>query len=119
MAVCYEHGFGIAEDSGKAIDMYKTASKKGHAQAQFCMGEIVMEGKHGELKRYPTILICKENNFSIDCNYYYLNILLTGVSKDLDAALHYFQSSHKNGFKQAQAKIDAIQQQKRQLKFGE
>lgn len=50
LAVCYENGFGVAQDAGKAIHLYLSAAKKGHVMSQFCIGDSYEKGVRGMRK---------------------------------------------------------------------
>ncbi|XP_057313789.1 uncharacterized protein LOC130655104 isoform X2 [Hydractinia symbiolongicarpus] len=50
LAVCYENGFGVAQDVGKAINLYLSGAKKGHFMSQFCIGESYEKGVRGMRK---------------------------------------------------------------------
>lgn len=47
LAIAYENGFGVAEDTEKAIELYQLAIKKGSSWGYNRMGRILLFGAHG------------------------------------------------------------------------
>ena len=38
LGMCYEHGWGVAQDSGKAVECYTKVAEQGFAEGQFSLG---------------------------------------------------------------------------------
>ena len=47
LGMCYEHGWGVAQDSGKAVEWFTKAAEQGLAVGQFHLGISYERGMRG------------------------------------------------------------------------
>lgn len=54
---CYDEGVGTEADFAKALELYKEAAAKGHAGAQFALGDIYFSGRDGGDTNYEEAIM--------------------------------------------------------------
>ena len=102
LGICYQQGSGVERNIAQAIECYRKAAAKGHADAQnrlgvrFYYGDGV-ERNYAQAARYFR-LAAIQNHAVAQSNLAFMYFLGEGVSKDLKEAFHWFEMSSTQGY---------------------
>lgn len=109
LGVLYTRGWGVEQDLGKAVGLFREAAKKGLRAAENNLGEMYMRGlgvDQNYRKAFEWCLRAAEKGDSDAQNN--LGVMYAeglGVEQDFAAAMTWFQKSAKQGNVEAQANV--------------
>ena len=111
LGMCYEHGWGVAQDSGKAVECYIKVAEQGHASGQhrrgLCyqhgMGVVQDRGKAAEWFTKAAEQGLAVGQFHLGISY---ERGMRGVAQDRGKAVEWYTKAADQGHADAQLSLD-------------
>jgi len=109
LGILYTRGWGVEQDLGKALDLFKDAAREGLRAAENNLGELYMRGLGVEQDYARAFRWCmkaaKKGDSDAQNNVGVMYAEGLGVEQDFTAAMTWFQKSARQGNVEAQANI--------------